>query len=181
MSFLSNIKDSVNTSLPEFENLDEGIDYIVKNMELLSKDLSEEDFYLNKRWLEVRDDHNFKESILHIFKANGEYLRILNGDIDQGNWEQNVGGFIIKYANRHELYESVFLNDNFFVLKKHGNQNLNGSRKYFFLVKENFAGNKEWDELLESMYGVYKGNINYLLAVAVIVLVIAVFIYFSIF
>ena len=179
MSILSNIKDSVNTSLPEFENLDEGIDYIVKNMELLSKDLSEEDFYLNKRWLEVRDDHNFKESILHIFKENGEYLRILNGDIDQGNWEQNVGGFIIKYANKHELYESVFLNDNFFVLKKHGTQNFKGSRKYFFLVKENFAGNKEWDELLESMYGVYKGNINYIAIVAIVISIVVIFMLLS--
>ena len=119
MAIWENIVNTLNGELPEFETLDEGIDFTMQYLAPYSKGL-EEDYFLNTRWLEVRDDINFKENILHIFKKDGTYLRILNGDIIKGKWEDGIGGLIVEYADRNELYESVFLNDDFFILKKHG-------------------------------------------------------------
>lgn len=173
--FLNNLKND----LPDFKSLDEGVDYVMKYMYRYSEELEEKHFYLNTRWSEIRDDENLQETVLHIFKDNGEYLRILDGDIHSGSWEQNIGGFIIKFASRHELYEKVFLNENFFVLQKHGDQTLRGQRKYFFLAREKVAADKSWDELLKTMFEVHKGNVNYLFLVGVVVLVIVMIIYLS--
>lgn len=172
---MSNIKNN----LPDFNSLDEGVDYVMKYMHRYTEVLDEKELYLNTRWSEIRDDINLTENILHVFKDSGEYLRILDGDIHIGSWEHNIGGIIIKFASKHELFESVFLNENFFILKKHGDQSLRGQRKYFFMAKEDIAAEKYWKELLELMFEVHKGNVNYLFMVAVVVFVAIMIIYLS--
>ena len=173
MALWNNLLNSVNSELPAFKSLDEGIDYIMKYMWRFSEDLSETEFYLNTRWLEVRDDVNFQETILHVFKEGGVYMRILEGDINLGNWELNVGGMIIKFAGKHELYERVFLNDDFLVLRKHGDQSMKGQKKYFFLVRESLGRRREWVDLLDIMFELYKGNSNYLAIVVFVLIVVA--------
>jgi hypothetical protein len=173
--FLNNL----NNDLPEFATLDEGIDHVMKYMHRYTEDLEEKQFYQNIRWSEIRDDEHLQENILHVFKDNGEYLRILDGDIHTGSWEQNLGGMIIKFAAKHELYEKVFLNENFFILQKHGDQSLRGQRKYFFMAKEKIATDREWENLLKLMFEVHKGNVNYLFLVGVVVIIIIGIIYLS--
>ena len=179
MAIWNNILNALNSELPHFNSLDEGIDYIMKYMGRFSEDLSETEFYLGTRWLEVRDDVNFQETILHVFKEGGVYLRILDGDIGTGNWEQTVGGFVIKFAGKHELYDRVFLNEDFFILRKHGDQSLKGQRKYFFIAREALARKREWVDLLDLMFEIYKGNANYLVLVVVALLIVAVILFFS--
>ncbi len=180
MAFWNNIVNALNNELPPFNSLDEGIDELMKDMRRFSEGLHETEFYLNTRWREVRDDIEFQETVLHVFKEGGVYLRILDGDIATGNWEQTIGGLVIKFSGKHELYELVFLNEDFFILRKHGNQALKGRRKYFFMAREAVARRREWVDLLDLMYEIYKGNSNYVAVVIVVLLVIAVVVFFSI-
>lgn len=131
--------------------------------------------------MEVRDDINFQEAILHVFEENGTYLRILDGDISQGSWEYTLGGLVIKFAGSHELYERVFLNEKFFILKKHGDHSSKGRRsKYFFIATESLARRMEWTDLLALMYEIYKSNTNYLMIVLGFFILVAIIVFFSI-
>ena len=80
VSIWNNIISTINGELPEFQTLDEGIDYTMTHLGTYSKGLNDE-YYVDNRWLEVRDDVNFQEHILHVFQEDGTYLRILEGDI----------------------------------------------------------------------------------------------------
>lgn len=171
----------MNEELPHFNSLDEGIDFLMGYLRRFSEDLSEPEFYLNKRWREVRDDVNFQEAILHIFEDNGQYLRILDGDISTGSWEHTLGGIVIKFAGRHELFERVFLNEKFFILKKHGDHSSKGNRsKYFFIAAEPLARSMEWTDLLVVMYEIYKSNTNYMMIVVGFFVIVALIVFLSI-
>ncbi len=179
MAIWNNILNALNSELPHFHSLDEGIDYVMRYMDRFSERITETEYYLDIRWLEVRDDISFQENILHVFKEGGVYMRILDGDIGTGNWELSAGGLIIKFAGKHELYDGVFLNDDFFILRKHGDQSVRGQRKYFFLAREPLAKKREWVDLLDLMFEVYKGNANYLVIVVIVLLLIATIVFFS--
>ena len=180
MALWNNVLNAFNNELPHFQSLEEGIDHLMQYMWRFTEDLSEPEFYLNTRWVEVRDDVDFQETVLHVFKEGGNYLRILDGDISTGNWEYTIGGFVIKFAGKHELYERVFLNEDFFILRKHGDQSLKGQRKYFFMAREAVARRREWVELLDFMYEIYKGNTNYIIVVIIVLVIIAAIIFLSI-
>ena len=178
MSFVDKVVSTVNGELPEFQSLDEGIDFCMEHLAKHSKGL-DEDFFLDTRWLEVRDDVNFQENLLHIFQEDGNYLQILDGDISKGNWENSVGGLIIKHADKHELFECIFLNEDFFILKKHGSAALRGQRKYFYMVREGFGKGYEWNELIEMMFRVYRSNSFYYLMLMFVLITVLVLIVFS--
>lgn len=177
MSIFSNLFSSSNDDLPEFDDLEEGIVFLMRYLRPYSEGLSDYDFYLNRRWREVRDDINFQEAVLHVFKEQGEYLHIIDGDVAGGNWEHDLRGIILQFAGEHELFELVFLNENFFILKKHGNHDSKGYKSpYLFLASENLARRAEWPELLAIMYEYYKDNSNYkaiVFGVLILIIVIA--------
>lgn len=170
----------MDTELPRFNSLDEGLDHVLKYVGIFTEDLPEKQFYINKRWREVRDDPSFQENVLHVFQENGTYLRILDGDIAAGNWELSLGGLIIKFAGRNELYERAFINEDFMVLRKHGDQTSKGLRKYFFLVREPLVPNREWTDQLDLIYEIYKGNTNYMFFVVLFFVIVAIIVFFSI-
>ncbi len=181
MNPFSKILNSLNDNLPKFNSLDEGIDFLMKYLYRFNENLSEERFYVNKRWLEVRDDINFQESILHVFEEDGKYLRILEGDISSGKWEYSHGGLILDFKGYQELYESTFLNEKFFILQKHGDHSSKGDRsKYLFIAEESIAKKLDWSELLVVMYDIHKSNTQYMLIVLFIITIISFIIVLSI-
>lgn len=180
MSWFSKIIGSMDTELPKFTSLDEGLDYVLKYVRIFSEDLHEKEFYQNKRWREVRDDPAFQENLLHVFQEPNKYLRILDGDIAEGTWELSLNGLVMKFAGRSELYERAFINDDFMVLRKHGDQTSKGLRKYLYLVREPLVPLREWTDMLELMYDIYKGNTNYMVFVILFFILIAVIVFFSI-
>ncbi len=182
MTAFSKIFGALNQDLPLFNNLDEGIDFLMNYLYRFSEDLWDTDFYTEIRWLEVRDDVNFQESILHVFKTNGQYLRILDGDISTGAWEHELGGIVLDINGCHELYERTFLNEEFFVLKKHGDHSLKGMRsKYFFLTKEPLGNRYEWPQLLSILYGVYQSNTHFRILVFLFAVLGILVLFFSLF
>lgn len=177
MSLFSRLFSPSDDDLPEFANLAEGIGFLMRYLRPYSENLSDYEFYLKRRWMEVRDDIEFQEAVLHVFKEGGEYLHIIDGDVSGGTWEHELRGIILQFAGQHELFELVFLNENFFILKKHGNHDSKGYKSpYLFLASESLARGAEWPELLAIMYDYYKDNSNYkaiVFGVLVLVIVIA--------
>jgi len=177
---ISNLLQTINKDIPEFESMDSGIDFLMDYLLELSEDLDSKSFFVNKRWIEVRDNVQFQEKILHVFNEDGIYMRILEGDIVEGTWELSIGGFIIKHSGTHELYECVFLNDDYFILKKHGDHTVKAYRnKYFFMTKEALADQYEWNELLLELFSSYKSNAKYILVILMLVAFVLLVLIFS--
>jgi len=165
----------------DFASLEEGIDRLLPYIWRFSERLNEFEFYVNRRWVELRGDIEFQEAILHVFKEDGNYLRIIEGDIETGTWDYDINGFILKYKGGHELYELAFLNESYFILRKHGDHVAKGNRsKYMFFTTEVINYRYQWPDILEKMYNdIFKQNTNYLLFVVLIVVIIAAIIFLS--
>jgi hypothetical protein len=181
MGLFAKLFSTETDDLPRFPSLDQGISYLMRHLRGHSERLGEYDFYVGQRWREVRDDLNFQEKLLHVFKPDGTYLRILEGDIASGSWEHTLGGLVLNFHGKHELYELVFLNDEFFILTKYGDHKTKGAGKtYWMLAKEPLVNRYEWPELLSLMYEIYKVNTNYMSIVFLFFIIVGIVVFFSI-
>jgi hypothetical protein len=165
--------DSIHDGLSECKSIDQAIDYLrshLRHFDYSSEGLDNYDFYTERRWLEVRSSLGFQESILHIFEKDGTYLRILDGDIFTGSWEHLHDGIAIKHAGQHQLYELVFLDEDFMILTKHGDHVAKGnSPKFFFIITESLSNRlhrilkrkPEWLDVLVYFYSIYKNDKSY--------------------
>ena len=141
-------------------NLDQHLDFILPKVQPFGEDLSEEHFWLGRRWKEVRDDEGFHEAILHIFNPGGEYLLSLDGNLIKGVWRK-LGAYntlIIEIAGRSELFDLRFLNTDYLILTKHGDQGRKGQRKYFCLIHEPVARGYDWRNVMEKLFNVWREN-----------------------
>ncbi|MEZ5039802.1 MAG: hypothetical protein R2828_07920 [Saprospiraceae bacterium] len=170
--FLDQIAKSFNTEMPAANSLDEYLDKVIKVVKPWSEDLRETNFYLGKHWIEVRDDENFHSVVMHIFNEEGEYLRVVDGDLSSGEW-RHLGN---KLVFEDEVFELAFMDPEFFILVKHGNPN-KFKRKYFVLVAEKLANKFTWRELVELLFNKYRDNNNFYLTVSVIVILIIAIIF----
>ena len=167
----------VRTELPYCNDMDEYIDTMLPKIKRFSDSFKETGLYIDKRWLEVRDDDTFQEQILHIFKPElkpielktredeqgSAYLRSIDGNVTKGIWRFiSSNGIIIKHLNTFELYDLAFLNSDFLVLKKHGNQAGHG-RKYMVLGNEGLIKGLEWREVMELLYDVHRYNVIFMM------------------
>lgn len=168
---LDNLSRTFEVDLPNAENMDDFLDQIIPIVRPLSEDLREDEFYLNKSWMEIRDDVRWHDKVLHFFNDGGEYLRSTNGNVDGGNWRylDHSNKFIL---NSSELYELAFLDSQFFILKKHGEQKRFGKRKYFVMVYEPIGSRLEWRDAMELLFNKYRNNNNWLAIIMVIVLLL---------
>ena len=159
-------------------------DYLVNilpNIKPWSEDLYEEEYYMDVRWMEVRDDEHFHESILHIFRPKGEYMIVRDGDINTGRWKTlpNSNTMILENGNRSELYDLEFLNSDFFILRKHGDQARKGMRTYFVMGREDVVSRLEWRDMMELLFNLYRSNSKVIVYVAVLVVIVAIIIVYS--
>lgn len=176
---------AIRTELPHRESMDEYLDYILPYVRRFTEHLHEQEFYLEKRWMEVRDEDNFHEVVLHIFKPEqnpveikvkdedqgSPYLLSVNGNIIKGTWSfLKSGGLIVKHLQRYELYDLAFLSDDFFILRKHGDQA--GRRKYLFLGNDRLVKNLDWRECMELLYDIYRYNLSFLFMFLLVVLLV---------
>lgn len=186
--FIDRFSRAFSLELPNRETMDEYLDTIIPLVRPWGEDLYEEEYYLDVRWMEVRDDDGFHESVLHIFRDQGEYLLSIDGNIHKGVWrtleksntlilEQTAGGAVV----RSELYDLAFLNKDFFILRKHGDQQRKGFKKYVMMGREGYIKNLEWRDVMELLFNRYRNNTQWILIVTVVVILAAVFIFFSLF
>ncbi len=181
------------SELPDYDNLDGYIDYIIPKIAPYSEDLYEEEYYTEKLWREVSDRDSNLSVVVHILKkkedeghdlfnaaSGADYMVSTDGDIIKGNWTRPEGSgssiITLKIANKYELYERIFINEDFFILKKHGDKWQEGSRKkYLVLGRESHVKGLEWREVVELLFDVYRYRIQFILtvlAVAIIVFIV---------
>ncbi|MBP7185156.1 MAG: hypothetical protein KBA06_06595 [Saprospiraceae bacterium] len=185
-TILDNVQKSIQVEIPEFDKLEEYLDDVLPKIQPWSETLEEKEHYLDVRWKEIRDDEQFLETILHIFRDNGEYLYSIDGNLNKGIWKilQKTNTFIIETVSggqivRSELFDLAFLNDEFFILKKHGDQHRKGQRKYLMFAREDVVDGMEWTEVTTLLYAIYKSNSNFYIIVVVLIciFIIAVFLF----
>ena len=161
---LDRIEDTfeVNLPVPEDNSLEGYLEATLRDLWQFSEDLRETEYYVSpggKPWLEITDDPNVQESILHFFNEGGEYLLSVEGNVTKGKWRLLDGSnklIIEKGQHLSELYELAFLNQYFFVLRKHGSHRKKG--KYLFLGYEPVANKLRWRDAVDMMYDTYRGK-----------------------
>ena len=188
LQLFKDIEQAFSPDLPQdLGNMDDHLDFIVPKVIPFGEDLAEEKFWVGKRWLEVRDDEGFHESILHLFNEGGEYMLSLDGNIVRGTWKKlgQYNTLILELSGRSELFDLRFLSDDFMVLTKHGDQARKGLRRYFCLAHEPSlkSGGREldWRHVMEKMFNIWRGNSLSLWAwlLFIILLVLVVYLSFS--
>lgn len=185
---LDSLTRSFSLELPVMDTMDEYLDLIIPLVRPWGEDLYEEQYYLDVRWLEIRDDDSFHESVLHIFRQEEEYLHSIDGNIHRGLWrklensntlimDQTAGSSVVK----SELYDLAFLNQDFFILRKHGDQQRKGFKKYFVMGRESHVRGLEWRDVIELLFNRYRSNRQWIFMVVFIVIIVAIVVFFSVF
>jgi hypothetical protein len=182
--FLDSLTNSFELDLPSgLETLDDYVEYIVPKVQPWSEDLREEKFYVGKRWKEVRDTDTYHETVLHMFMPGGEYMVVIDGDISKGAWrympENNT--FILDYGGKSQLFDLSFLNSDFFILQKHGDQSRKGRQKYYVYGSESMLNKKklDWRAAMEELYNIYRNTSKFSVWVGALVVLIAVFLVYT--
>ena len=157
------------------ESLDDYVDFIVPKIQPWTEDLSNEDTYLNRRWLEIRDTDTYHEKVLHIFMPGGEYLISIDGDITKGTWKVLSGSnaLILDYGGKSQLFDLEFLNDDFFILGKNGDQSRKGKAQYNVFADEELVElkNLDWRNTMEEMYNIYRNSSSFSTMIIVLVII----------
>lgn len=168
-SFLDKVESYFELEQPKFDSLDEAIDTVVPKVQGYSSDLRDENSYLDKRWVEIRDTDDFHEAVLYIFRKGGECLISLEGNIVKGSWKylQESNTWLWSSGKGEELYDLIFLNSTFFILKKHGNKQRH--RKYFVLVTEGMARRFNWRDMFLSLHNQYLDSAKFRLWTVILV------------
>ncbi len=187
ISFFNDISRAFSPELPQgLGTLDQHLDFILAKVYPYGEDLREEQFWLGKRWKEVRDDEGFHEALLHIFNPGGEYLLSVEGNLIKGAWRK-LGPYntlIIEISGRNELFDLRFLNHEFMVLTKHGDQARKGQRKYFCLIHEpaarGFGGELDWRNAMEKLFNVWRENSLSIWTWIVFIVVLGLIVYLSV-
>lgn len=166
---LDRLGQSFKVEMPKADTLDGYLDKLLPIVRSWSEDLWEEKFYLQRPWMEKKDDDRFHKTVLHFFNPDGEYLKSTDGDISAGSWRYLRGGnkfLIADEGSDGELYDLAFLDGQFFILKKHGDQGRLGNRKYFVLVTESL-GRYEWRDLMEMLFRKSQSNVSFYILIAI--------------
>ncbi len=186
--------DMLGLELEQKESLDQYIDFILPKIYYLGEDLKDTEYYVDHPWKEIRQDADFHEHIVHIFKRpdlpfdvkskseddGPDYMRLVNGEGPKGKWmfvaKTNI--LLIKQAavptlqqalNSFESFQLVFLNDEFFIIKRYGTIARPGEPKYIVLGREARVRNIEWRECMDLLYNVYRYNMVYISFVSIVV------------
>ena len=169
---LDKIAKPFNVDLPEAAGLDELLGKVLPSIRKYSEDLRETHYYLDTHWIEVRDEEDFHDVVMHIFSDGGEYVRSTDGDLESGDWRY-LGNKLVfgTGGSEGEVYELVFLDGDFFILQKHGNYR-KFRRRYRVFVREPLARKMEWYQLVEYLFDKYRNSNSFFITVVVLLLLI---------
>jgi hypothetical protein len=190
MAFEVKIFNDISKSLspdlpPNLGSMDEHLDYILPKIRPYGEDINEGKFWMRKRWREVREDEGFHEAILHIFNDGGEYLLAIDGNVMKGSWKQlgTYNTLILEISGKNELFDVSFMNGDFLILTKHGDQTRKGLRRYFVLAHEPItrSGGREvdWRNIMEKMFNLWRENSLSIVAWLVFVVALGLILYWS--
>ncbi len=173
---LDRVSQALTVELPEAETMDEYIDSMLSKVRPWSEDLREEHFFLNKPWLEFRDDLKFHQAILHFFHVGGEYIRSVDGNYTTGEWRhlEGTNKMMLSMGGQNQLFDLAFLDNQFFILDKHGDQHRLGEPKYFVMLHEPVGKRLEWRDAMELLFNKYRNSSGFYITLGAIVLLIII-------
>lgn len=165
MSVFSEISKAFSPDLPkDLGDMNAHLDFILPRIIPYGEDLREGHFWLGKRWKEVREEEGFHEAILHIFNDGGEYILSVDGNLTKGTWKQ-LGAYnslVVELGVKGELFDVRFLNPDFFILSKHGDQGRKGLPRFILMIHEpasRYQGRElDWRNIMEKLYNVWREN-----------------------
>jgi len=180
------ISRALSPDLPkDLGDLNSHLDFILPKVIPYGEDLRETHFWLDKRWKEVREDEGFHESLLHIFGKNGAYMLSLDGNLENGSWQQlgDENALILQMGVRKELFDLRFLNEQFMILTKHGDQARKGLPRFVMLAHEPItrgrSGELDWRNIMEKLFNVWRENSLSIAAWIFFLGVLAAILYYS--
>ncbi len=179
---LDKIAAPFNLQLPVNSSMDAVIDSILPAIAGKSESLKDQEYFLNRQWVEIKDDIGSTAVELFIFQSGGRILISRDGKVDNGSWSVLDGTQKIIIGSGSMggiLYTLTFLDADFFILKQHGS--LRGvSRKYRVFANERIAARMEWDQALEMLADKYRNtNTGFLLVALFLLLVVIGFLVLS--
>ncbi len=182
---LSDIKKQGSKRLvDDYANMDDFLDDILPTIKHWSEDLSEREYYTGDfPWREVRDDEEFVASVLYFFKDENEFLYSINGNVQTGHWRtlQSNKILIEKSMLQHkdsELYNLEFMNGDFMIMEKPGDQRSLGKSRYLVLAREHKVKITDWRSVMSQLSDDHKKGLGTILT-AVILIAIVLILYFS--
>ena len=180
---LDRIGSLLDLNLPAFDNMDAYLNFIIPKVKSWGEDLREEKYYLSKRWKEIRDTDDFVENVLHFFNDGGEYLISVDGNISTGAWRylETPNCLILEYGKVTEMFDLAFMNDDFFILQKHGDQIAKGHKQHFVMVLEKSVGGNSWRDSMDLLFNIYRGNVQFSVMLLAVIVVIGAVLAFSLF
>lgn len=187
MAIYKEISKVFSPDLPkDLGDMDAYLDFILPKVLPHGEDLREERFWLGKRWKEIRQEEGFHEAILHIFNPGGEYMLSIDGNLMKGSWRKlgEYNSLVVEMGGRGELFDVRFMNEDFIVLTKHGDQARKGQRRYFVLVHEPATryggGDLDWRNIMEKLFNVWRENSLSIWAWVLFILALGAILYASI-
>ncbi len=181
LSLKNNEEESL---LADYANMDDYLDDLIPEIKHWSEDLNEEEYYTGDfPWKEIKDEDDFGESILHFFKDANEYFYSINGNLEKGVWkalesnkiilEKHVGEFV-----QMELYDLEFLNGEYMILQKPGDQRSLGKSRYLVLGREHIIKGLNWREAMVGLSQNHTKGISSIFIFAIFFAIILI-LYFS--
>lgn len=167
----------------EYANMDDFLDDLIPEIRHWSEDLDEIEYYTGDYpWREVRDEEDFDASVLYFFKEESEFLYSINGNVQAGQWRalQSNKLLIEKNILQHtdsELYGMLYMNEEFFILGKPGDQRSLGKSKYLVLVRDHKIGDADWRSAMHRLSETHKKGLGTILAVVLVVAILLIIFY----
>jgi len=179
-----NNKRGGNRIVDDYANMDDFLDDLLPDIKHWSEDLDEREYYTGDfPWREVRDEQDFDASILYFFKEEDEFLQSINGNVRSGQWRSLQSNKILieKNQDQHidsELYNLEYMNEDFMILEKPGDQRSLGKSRYLVLVREHKIADIEWRAAMHLLSEKHKKGFFTILLVAVAMAILLI-LYFS--
>lgn len=179
---LDKIAEPFNLQLPEYDSMEQMIDNVLPVVRKFSEpSFEDEDASLYRvEWVKMSDRPGDTVVSLYRFQEGGE-IRIANDGVMEAKAFEAEGKRIIigdSIYRNSLLYELAFMDNDFLILKRHGNE-ANMTNKYLFYCRESIGTRLTWNEALEKMVDKYRNSQFPLIFVAIIVtILIAAMLYF---
>lgn len=186
--FIQPITKLLNIQFEKGENLDETLGNILPKIQYMSDNIYDFDSFIDDRWIEVHERPT-KDTVLRIFQLPDDsisemdkpkvieapLLYSINGNISNGTWTIiKSDAIILQQDIRKELYDLQFLNEDFMILKKHGERTSERVMNNLLLVKEGVT--KKPNEALDILYDIYRYNVANVVFLTLMVLVFLILI-----
>ena len=87
--------------------------------------------------------------------------------------------FIVDYGGKSQLFDLVFLNNDFFILKKHGDQLRRGRDMYYVYGNERSVGRLDWRNAMEELYNIYRKNSKFTIYIVLFIVIVGGVLFFT--